>query len=153
MDDPGAPEMVRSEASLSSRIEQSPVGGPQAHAAPHLSATGRTDGDARCRGREKSWLAMEGVGVHDHQADGVGRDGPAGMQQADGADLHTAIGPDMPEEPAEKCNGVESGGAWACPAGLTGGEGDGRFENVAYLCVIILAAALIAAGLLNNCNI
>src|SRR5881409_1708882 len=31
----------------------------------------------------------------------------------------------MLEEPAEKLHGVEVGGAWACPSGLTIGESDG----------------------------
>jgi hypothetical protein len=54
----------------------------------------------------------------------VGSDGTAGVQQADVSDCHEAIGHNMLEEPAEKRNGVERGGAWAGTANLTGGEGD-----------------------------
>ena len=47
------------------------------------------------------------------------------MQQAAVADLHKASGQAMREAPADTGNGGERGGAWACPAGLTVGEGDG----------------------------
>jgi hypothetical protein len=46
------------------------------------------------------------------------------MEQAAVADLHEAVREHVLEEPAEKLYGVECGGAWACTAGLTGGEGD-----------------------------
>jgi hypothetical protein len=40
-------------------------------------------------------------------------------------DFHKTIGQDVLEEPAEKLHDVEVGGAWACTAGFTVGEGDG----------------------------
>ena len=49
--------------------------------------------------------------MHDHQAEGVRRDGTAGMEQAAMTDVHEAIGQDVLEEPAEKLHGVEVGGA------------------------------------------
>jgi hypothetical protein len=55
----------------------------------------------------------------------MGQDGTAGMEKAEVADLHEAMGQDMVEEPAEKLDGVEGGGAWASTARLAGGEGDG----------------------------
>ena len=46
------------------------------------------------------------------------------MQQAAVADFPQAIGQDMLEEPAEKLDGVEVGGAWACTAHCTRGKSD-----------------------------
>jgi len=40
-------------------------------------------------------------------------------------DVPEAIGQDVLEEPAEKLQDVEVGGAWACTARFPGGEGDG----------------------------
>lgn len=40
-------------------------------------------------------------------------------------DWHAAIGPDVREAPAETLHDVEGGGAWACPARWTGGDGEG----------------------------
>jgi hypothetical protein len=37
-------------------------------------------------------LVIAGVGLHDHQAYGMGRDGTAGMEKAEMSDLHEAIG-------------------------------------------------------------
>ena len=111
--------------SLSSRVKNSAVGGPQAHDNPHWSATGGAEGDARFRRYETSWLASDGVCLRDHQADGVGRDRTAGMEKAEVTDLDKAIGQDMLEESAEQLHGVELGSAWAGTAELTGGEGDG----------------------------
>ena len=69
-------------------------------------------------------LAIAGVGLHDHQADGRERDGTAGMEKAEMADFHEAIGQDVLKEPAEKLHDVEVGGAWACTAHFPVGEGD-----------------------------
>jgi len=64
------------------------------------------------------------VGLHEHQAEGVRRDGTACMEQAARTDCHAAIGHDVLEDPAEKLHAVEVGGAWACPAHCTGGARD-----------------------------
>ena len=69
-------------------------------------------------------MALAGVALHDHQADGRERDGTAGMEKAEVADFHEAIGQDMLEEPAEKLHDVEVGGAWAGTAHFPVGEGD-----------------------------
>jgi hypothetical protein len=71
------------------------------------------------------WLAIDGVCLRDHPAEGVRRDGTAGMQQAEVADFHEAVREHVLEEPAEKLHGVKGSGAWARTAKFTGGEGDG----------------------------
>ena len=63
--------------------------------------------------------------MHAHLPDGSGMDGRAGVEKAAGADLHEAIGEDMLEEPAETCQDVALGGAWARTARVTIGAGDG----------------------------
>jgi hypothetical protein len=45
-------------------------------------------------------------------------------------DFLQAIGQAMLEEPVEKLHDIEGGSAGACPAGLTGGEGDGAVLQV-----------------------
>ena len=114
-----------SQASLTARIDKGPVRSPQSHEDPHLPATGRAEGDERCRRCERSWREIDGVCLQDHQAEGGGRDGTAGMQKAAVADLHKAIGQDMLEESADTLHGVERGRTWASTAGFTGGKGDG----------------------------
>jgi hypothetical protein len=47
------------------------------------------------------------------------------MEKSEVADFHEAVREDVLEEPADKLYGVECGGAWACTAGFTVGEGDG----------------------------
>lgn len=47
------------------------------------------------------------------------------MQQAKVTHVHAAIGQDRREEPAEKLHDVEGGGAEACTARVTRGDGDG----------------------------
>ncbi len=106
-------------------IDTGPVCGPQAHDDAHLCATGRTEGSERCRGYALRRLAIDGVCRHDHQAEGGGRDGTAGMEKVAMTDLHAASGQDVLEEPAKKCHDVEVGGAWARTARCTGGDGDG----------------------------
>jgi hypothetical protein len=117
--------MVMATVLLSSRIDKSAVCGPQAHDDPHLSATSGTAGDNWCRGDDTRGLETDGVCLHAHQAEGVGRDGTAGMHQAAVADFHAAIREDVLEDPADTLKSVEVGGAWACTLGFTIGEGDG----------------------------
>ena len=100
-----------SQPKRSSRIDQGAVCGPQAHDDLHRSATGRAAGDERCRVFETSRLTIDALGRHDHQAEGVGRDGTACRHTAEVPDFHEAIGEDMWEESAEKLDGVEGGGA------------------------------------------
>ena len=64
------------------------------------------------------------MGLPEHQAEGVRRDGTACMEQAARTDWHAAIGHDVREAPAETLHAVEVGGAWACPAHWTGGARD-----------------------------
>jgi len=77
------------------------------------------------RGYDPHRLAIDGLSLQDHPAEGVGRDGTTGMEKAEMPDVHKAIGQDVLEEPAEKFHDVEVGGAGAHTAGFTGGEGDG----------------------------
>ena len=51
-------------------------------------------------------------------------DGTSGMEKAEVADFHEAIGQDVLEEPAEKFHAVEVGSAEACTAHFPVGEGD-----------------------------
>ena len=95
----------------SAGIDKGLGGGPQTHDDAHRCATGRTAGRERWRGRARWRLAIAGVCLHDHQADGRERDGTAGMEKAEVADFHEAVGQDMLEEPAEKLHDVEVGGA------------------------------------------
>ena len=121
--------IVMAKLSRSACIDTGPVGGPQAHDDAHRCATGRTAGRERCRGDALRRLASDGMCRHDPPAEGVGREGTAGMEQAAMTDLHAAIGHDVLEAPAEQCQDVEGGGAWAvhekrsgCPAACGGGE-------------------------------
>jgi hypothetical protein len=50
---------------------------------------------------------------HDQQAEGVERDGIAGMQKVEVTDLHKAVGQDMLEGSVNKLDGIEAGDAWA----------------------------------------
>jgi hypothetical protein len=63
------------------------------------------------------------VCLRDQQAEGVGRDRTAGREKAEVADFHETVRENMWEEPAETLHGVEGGGAEACTAGFTIGEG------------------------------
>lgn len=71
------------------------------------------------------WLALAGVARHDQPAEGIGRDGTAGRQKAAVPDFHEAMGEDMLEASADTRDGVEGGGAAACPAGFAVGAGHG----------------------------
>jgi hypothetical protein len=70
-------------------------------------------------------LVLAGVRLHDQSADGIERDGTAGMEQAEMADLHKAIGQDMLEEAADKLDGVEMSRTGAGTTHFPVGEGDG----------------------------
>ena len=107
----------------SAGIDEGPGGGPYPHDDAHRGATDRTAGRERWRG-VLDRLVIAGVGLYDQQADGRERDGTAGMEKAEVADFHKAIGQDMLEEPAEKLYAVEAGGAEAGTAHFPGGEGD-----------------------------
>ena len=61
-------------------------------------------------GLTRSRLAIAGVGRHDQPADGLGREGTAGMEKAEVANLHKTVGQDMLEEPPDKLQSVEA--AW-----------------------------------------
>ena len=96
---------------LSACINKVPGCGPQTHDDAHGCATGRT------AGREPVWedawwrRASAGLGLHDHEAEGGGRDGTAGMEKAEVADFHEAVWQDMLEEPADKRYDVKVRGA------------------------------------------
>jgi hypothetical protein len=116
---------VMSKLACSAGIDKGPVCGPQAHDDVHLCATGRTESRERFRGYALSRPEIDGVCLHDQQAEGGGRDGTAGMEKAEMTDFHEAIGQDVLEEPTEKFHDVEVGGAWARTARFTVGDGDG----------------------------
>ena len=63
------------------------------------------------RGAARCWLAVAGVSLHDQEADGIEREGTAGMEKAKVADFHEAVRQDMLKEPADKFDDVELGGA------------------------------------------
>ena len=98
----------------SSRIDKGSVCGPQAHDDLHRSATGRAEGDERCRGCKTSRLTIDALCLHDQQAEGVGRQGTTGLEQAEIPDVHAALGPDVLEAPAEPFHAVERGGGAHC---------------------------------------
>ena len=56
-------------------------------------------------------LAIAGVALHDHEADGRERDGTACREQAEMADFHAAMRQDLLKEPADKFYDVKVGGA------------------------------------------
>jgi len=94
-------------------IEESCLDGKHTSDDQELSATVR----AVQHGRRVAWRWCELPRGADfpcnHLPDGVGIDGTAGVQKAEVSDFHKAIGQNMLEEPADKFNGVERGGAWA----------------------------------------
>jgi hypothetical protein len=55
-------------------------------------------------------LPIDGVCLDDQLADGIEREGTAGMEKAEMPDFHEAIGQDMLEEPADKLHGVKVSG-------------------------------------------
>lgn len=115
---------------LSTGIDTRPVSAPQAQDETHLDATSWPPGHARLRGGDPSRLERGGAHLQDHAAEGVGRDGAAGMEKAEVSDFHAALRENVLEEPTEKFHGIEGGGAWARTARFTVGEGDGAvFES------------------------
>jgi hypothetical protein len=68
--------------------------------------------------------AIEGPCRHDQQAERVGRDRPAGMEQANVAACHEAVREHVLAEPAETLESIERGGAGACTAYSAGGDRD-----------------------------
>jgi hypothetical protein len=123
-DIPCRPTIVRDTSCPSAGIDQGPGGGPHPHDDAHRGAPGRTAGRARGRRGARGRLAIAGVSLLQHQAAGRGRDGTAGMEQAEMPDFHNAIGEDVLEEPAEQLPDVEVRGAWAGTAHFAGSEGD-----------------------------
>src|SRR5437870_2119088 len=101
-DQPCRTERVLSQLFLSTGIDKSPVGGPQAHDDTHGCTTRWAQGDTRWQGYDPHRFVLDGLSLHDHQADGRERDGTAGMEQAEVADFHEAVREHVLEEPAEK---------------------------------------------------
>ena len=63
------------------------------------------------RGLGRRRLALAGVSLPNHQADGREREGTAGMEKAEVADFHEAVRQDMLEEPADTLYDVKVSGA------------------------------------------
>jgi hypothetical protein len=102
-------ERCLSPSFLSACIDTSPVGGPQAPDDAQRCAPRGAQGDERLRGDDRRGLDIDGVGLYDHLAKRVGRDGTAGMEQAEVADVHEAVREHGLEEPAEQLYDVEGG--------------------------------------------
>ena len=118
----------RVEARASCQRHPSQPGSTKALVAVHRRMTtricppqGGAAGADRFRGFVLRGLAIDGGCLRDHPAEGGGRAGPAGMQQA--------VGQDMREEPAETLQSVEARGAWTCMVGCAGGEGNGAIRE------------------------
>ena len=78
----------------------------------------------RGRGVARERRVIAGVDRLDHATDGRERESTAGLENAEVADFHAALGPDMREESADKFDGVTGRGAEACTAHLPGGASD-----------------------------
>jgi hypothetical protein len=91
-DTPCRPERFLSQSCLSAGLDKRPVSGPPAHDDTHRCPTRGAQGDTRRRGYAPPRRASDGLGVHDHLPEGIGRHGRAGVQKAEVADLHEAIG-------------------------------------------------------------
>ena len=124
MDTPCCTPRVRTTSWLSAGINTVLGRGPHPHDDAHRGATGWTAGHARWRGLARRRLAIAGVSRRDQEADGRERDGTAGMEQADVADLHEAVRQDVWEEPAEKLHDIKVRSAEAGTASLPVREGD-----------------------------
>ena len=124
-----APSVSSPSRASSACIDKNPVGGPQAHHDVHRCATRWAQGDTWWRGCAPHRLAIAGLALHDHQADGREWEGTAGMEKAEVADFPQAIGQDVLEEPPEKLHAVEVGGAEACTAHFPVREGDGTVRE------------------------
>ena len=88
-------ETVPSQPARSACIDTSPVGGLQAQDDAHPSATSGAEDNQRLRGYAPRRRATDRVCRHDHPAEGVEREGTAGMEKADVSALHAAVGQDM----------------------------------------------------------
>ena len=88
-------KIVMSKLSRSACIDTSPVGGLQAQDDAHPSATSGAEDNQRLRGYAPRRRATDRVCRHDHPAEGVEREGTAGMEKADVSALHAAVGQDM----------------------------------------------------------
>ena len=77
---------------LSTCIDKSPVGGPQAQDDTHRCTTRWAQGDTRWRGYDPHRRAIAGRYLPDHLPDGVGMDGRAGVHKAEVTNFHAAIG-------------------------------------------------------------
>ena len=108
---PGRTERFLSKPSLATGIDKRPVGAPQAQDETHLDATSWTPGNARLRGGDPSRLERGGAHLQAHAAEGVGRDGTAGMEKAEVRAFHAALREKVLEEPTEKLHGIEGGGS------------------------------------------
>jgi hypothetical protein len=91
-DTPCRTERFLSQSFLSAGIDKRPVGGPQAHDDTHRCPIRGAQGDTRWRGYAPQRRAIDGLCVHDHLPEGVGMNGRVGVQKAEVADLHEAIG-------------------------------------------------------------
>ena len=121
--------LIRAPSCRSAGIDTGAGGDPHPHHDAHRGATGRTVGRERGRGHALWWPAIAGMALYDQEAAGRERDGTAGMEQAEVADFHKAIGQDMLEEPAETLSAVEAGGAEAGTAHCPGGERHGTIRE------------------------
>ena len=124
LDTPCRTLLVRAKSGCSAGSNKVAVCGPSTHDDAQRGATGRPAGHEPLRRAGLGQLAIAGVCLHDQQAEGRERAGTAGMEKAEVADFHTALGSDVLEEPAEKPHDVEVGSAWACTAHFPVGEGD-----------------------------
>ena len=101
------------------------MGGPQAHDDAHWCATRGAQGDERLRRHDPSRLEINGACLHDHPAEGVGRDRTACGEKAAVTDCHEAGRAHVWEEPTDTLEDVKGGGAWAGTARFPVNEGDG----------------------------
>src|SRR5262249_35050766 len=123
----GPHRVIRSSSATSWRsagINKVAGGRPYPHDDTHGCATGGTAGCERLWGCALRRPALAGGALHDQQANSRERDGTAGMEQAEVADFHEALGQDVLEEPAEELQAIELGGAETGTAHFPVGERD-----------------------------
>jgi hypothetical protein len=109
---------------LSTRIDKVPGGEPAPYDEAHRGATGRPAGHAWWRGLALGRRRIAGVGLHHQEADGRERAGTTGMQKAEVADVHKAIGQDVLQASAAALHDVALGRTWARTAPLPRGTSD-----------------------------
>jgi hypothetical protein len=109
----------------SAGIDKRPGRGPHPQDDAHWCATSRTAGRERLQGLALCRRVIAGMSLHNQQAESREWDGTAGMEQAEMADVHKALGQDVLEASAEKRHDGEVGSAWAGAAHCPIGEGDG----------------------------